>query len=59
VIVTYGCHVVGTAAPVVSAEHKRAGLFTVAEVPGPAMPAGYQRSVSDWFARLDGGGERR
>jgi 8-oxo-dGTP pyrophosphatase MutT (NUDIX family) len=59
VIVTYGCHVISTAAPVVSAEHKRAGLFTPAEVPGLAMPAGYKRSITDWFARLDGGGERR
>jgi 8-oxo-dGTP pyrophosphatase MutT (NUDIX family) len=52
VIVTYGCDVPSTAPPQVSSEHKRAGLFTLAEVPGLAMPAGYKRSIADWFARL-------
>ena len=52
VIVTYGCDVARTAPPTVSREHKRAGLFTLAEVPGLAMPAGYKRSIADWFARL-------
>jgi 8-oxo-dGTP pyrophosphatase MutT (NUDIX family) len=52
VIVTYGCNVASTAPPTVSGEHKRAGLFTLAEVPGLAMPAGYKRSIADWFARL-------
>lgn len=52
VIVTYGCHVAGTAPPAVSSEHKRADLFTPAEVSGLAMPAGYKRSIAGWFARL-------
>jgi len=52
VVVTYGCHVTSTAPPAVSREHKRAGLFALAEVPGLAMPAGYKRSIADWFARL-------
>jgi 8-oxo-dGTP pyrophosphatase MutT (NUDIX family) len=54
VIVTYGCQVVSTGPPTVSHEHKRAGLFGPDEVPGLIMPAGYKRSVADWFARLDG-----
>jgi ADP-ribose pyrophosphatase YjhB (NUDIX family) len=54
VIVTYGCHVETSAAPMVSIEHKRAGLFTRDEVPGLVMPEGYKRSVATWFARLDG-----
>src|ERR1700733_4482496 len=52
VIVTYGCDVASTAPPQISSEHKGAGLFTLAEVPGLAMPAGYKRSIADWFARL-------
>jgi 8-oxo-dGTP pyrophosphatase MutT (NUDIX family) len=54
VIVTYGCHVTSTGPPAVSSEHKRAGLFTLAEVAGLAMPAGYKRSIADWFARRAG-----
>lgn len=54
VIVTYGCPVSSTAAPAVSSEHKRAGLFALAEVPGLAMPAGYKRPIAAWFARLSG-----
>ena len=50
-IVTYGCHVTSAAPPAVSAEHRRAGLFTAAEVPGLRMPDGYKRSVAAWFAR--------
>jgi ADP-ribose pyrophosphatase YjhB (NUDIX family) len=50
VIVTYGCYVASTAAPVVSSEHKRAGLFTADEVPGLVMPDGYKRSIATWFA---------
>ena len=42
VIVTYGCDVASTAPPQVSSEHKGAGLFTLAEVPGLAMPARVQ-----------------
>jgi hypothetical protein len=52
VIVTYGCTVTSTAPPAVSSEHKRAGLFTLAEVPRLAMPAGYKRSIATWFGRL-------
>ncbi len=51
-IVTYGCPVTSAAPPTVSGEHKRAGLFALAEIPGLAMPAGYKHSVTDWFARL-------
>jgi 8-oxo-dGTP pyrophosphatase MutT (NUDIX family) len=54
VIVTYGCQVVSTGPPVVSDEHKRAGLFDPGEVPGLVMPTGYKRSIVAWFARLDG-----
>ena len=53
-IVTYGCHVMSSATPVVSSEHKRAGLFTRAQVPGLSMPDGYKRSIAGWFARADG-----
>jgi 8-oxo-dGTP pyrophosphatase MutT (NUDIX family) len=54
VIVTYGCPVISSGPPAVSAEHRRAGLFTAAQVPGLRMPDGYKRSVADWFARLRG-----
>jgi ADP-ribose pyrophosphatase YjhB (NUDIX family) len=54
VIVTYGCHVASTAAPVVSSEHKHAGLFPADEVPGLVMPDGYKRSIATWFALLPG-----
>ena len=50
-IVTYGCHVLSEGPPVVSHEHKRAGLFTAGQVPGLTMPDGYKRSVATWFAR--------
>jgi 8-oxo-dGTP pyrophosphatase MutT (NUDIX family) len=50
VIVTYGCQVLSTEPPVVSNEHKRVGLFDVAEVPALAMPDGYKRSIAEWFA---------
>jgi 8-oxo-dGTP pyrophosphatase MutT (NUDIX family) len=53
-IVTYGCHVLSAGPPVVSNEHKRAGLFTPGEVPELVMPDGYKRSIAAWFARLDG-----
>jgi 8-oxo-dGTP pyrophosphatase MutT (NUDIX family) len=49
VIVTYGCQVVSTDPPVVSHEHKRAGLFGAREVPGLVMPEGYKRSIAAWF----------
>jgi hypothetical protein len=52
VIVTYGCFVHSTNPPVISHEHKRAGLFTPGQVPELVMPEGYKRSVATWFARL-------
>lgn len=45
VIVTYGCHVHSTDPPVISGEHKGAGLFTPDQIPGLVMPDGYKRSV--------------
>jgi 8-oxo-dGTP pyrophosphatase MutT (NUDIX family) len=54
VIVTYGCPVASAGPPVVSAEHKRAGLFTGQELPALRMPGGYRRSIADWLARLAG-----
>jgi 8-oxo-dGTP pyrophosphatase MutT (NUDIX family) len=49
-IVTYGCHVRSDAPPVVSSEHKRAGLFSPAQVPALNMPAGYKRSIVAWLS---------
>ncbi len=54
VVVTYGCHVLSTNAPVVSGEHKRAGLFGPGEVPHLTMPDGYKRSIAAWYARMNG-----
>jgi hypothetical protein len=51
-IVTYGCHVLSPHPPVVSNEHKRAGLFAAAQVPDLTMPDGYKRSIATWFAHL-------
>ncbi|PZG29451.1 NUDIX hydrolase [Spongiactinospora gelatinilytica] len=51
-IVTYGATVDTDAPPVISHEHKEAGLFTEDEVPGLPMPDGYKRSIATWFARL-------
>lgn len=51
-IVTYGC-MVDTDSPVeVSSEHKEAQLFALDEVDGLPMPAGYRRSIEDWYRRL-------
>jgi len=52
-VVTYGCHTTATDDPVVSHEHKQAGLFTAAEIPGLRMPDGYKTSIATWYARLD------
>jgi 8-oxo-dGTP pyrophosphatase MutT (NUDIX family) len=49
-IITYGCHVLSSGPPVVSQEHKRAGLFVPEAVPGLVMPDGYKRSVTAWLA---------
>ena len=54
-ILTYGCHVLSSVPPVVSSEHKQAGLFTHAQVPGLSMPDGYKRSIATWFARARSG----
>jgi 8-oxo-dGTP pyrophosphatase MutT (NUDIX family) len=55
VVVTYGCWVRDAKAPVVSEEHKRAGLFAAEELPGLVMPAGYKRSIGLWLDRLAAG----
>jgi 8-oxo-dGTP pyrophosphatase MutT (NUDIX family) len=52
VIVTYGCYVASTTPPMISNEHKQAGLFTHGEVPDLNMPDGYKRSIMTWFAHL-------
>lgn len=53
-ILAYGCFPDDGAAadPVVSHEHSAARLFTAAEIPGLTMPAGYKKSIMDWYARL-------
>lgn len=51
-IVTYGCHALTDAPPVVSNEHKEARLFTETEVPGLNMPHGYKSSIATWYGRL-------
>ncbi|MET9022337.1 NUDIX domain-containing protein [Actinopolymorpha sp. NPDC004070] len=56
-ILTYGCHVLDSTAPVRSDEHLDIGLFTVEEAAGLPMPAGYLRSVRAW-RHLDFGGTR-
>lgn len=53
-IVTYGCRVLSAGPPVVSNEHKQAGLFAPGEVPELVMPDGYKRSIVAWFACLNG-----
>jgi 8-oxo-dGTP pyrophosphatase MutT (NUDIX family) len=52
VIVTYGCHVLSTDPPLVSNEHKQAGLFAMSEIADLVMPDGYKRSIAAWSARL-------
>jgi 8-oxo-dGTP pyrophosphatase MutT (NUDIX family) len=48
-IVTYGCTAADASRPpVVSHEHKEAGLFHRHEVPGLVMPQGYKDSISRW-----------
>lgn len=52
-IVTYGCHLdAATGPPVLSAEHSEVRLFAEDEVPGLDMPAGYKKSIANWFGRL-------
>jgi 8-oxo-dGTP pyrophosphatase MutT (NUDIX family) len=52
-IVTYGCHMLSSGPPVVSHEHKRAGLFAPAAIPALKIPDGYKRSIGAWIIRLD------
>jgi 8-oxo-dGTP pyrophosphatase MutT (NUDIX family) len=54
VIVTYGCHVLSAGPPVISHEHKQAGLFASRAVLGLVMPEGYKRSIAAWLAYLSG-----
>ena len=66
-IVTYGCYVQSAGTPVLSHEHRRAGLFAPAAIPALVMPDGYKRSITAWFTHpfrttgpsLDQGGEPR
>jgi 8-oxo-dGTP pyrophosphatase MutT (NUDIX family) len=50
-VLTYGCHTSSTVEPVVSDEHKQAGLFTHAEAAGLPMPDGYKKSIAAWYSR--------
>ncbi len=50
-IVTYGCHTITDAAPVVSNEHKEVGLFTATEAAALRMPDGYKKSIAAWYAQ--------
>ncbi|MEU9074394.1 NUDIX hydrolase [Kitasatospora sp. NPDC048538] len=53
-IVTYGCTATDAdRPPVVSHEHKEAGLFHRHEVPGLVMPQGYKNSVARWYELQD------
>ncbi|MFD8780976.1 NUDIX domain-containing protein [Kitasatospora sp. NPDC059599] len=53
-IVTYGCTATDAdRSPVVSHEHKEAGLFHRDEVPGLVMPQGYKDSVARWYELRD------
>jgi 8-oxo-dGTP pyrophosphatase MutT (NUDIX family) len=49
-IVTYGCHTETDTAPIISNEHKEAGLFAEPEVAALTIPDGYKRSISTWYA---------
>lgn len=60
-ILTYGCRERGDApraVPLVSHEHREAGLFHVDGLGALRMPEGYRRSIRDWW-RVTGAGERR
>ncbi|MFB0630458.1 NUDIX domain-containing protein [Streptomyces sp. AB3(2024)] len=50
-IITYDCTVLTPeAAPIVSDEHSRIGLFAEREVAGLTMPDGYKRSIAAVYA---------
>ncbi|MDA0733785.1 MAG: NUDIX hydrolase [Chloroflexi bacterium] len=51
-IVTYGCYPASATQVTHSNEHRAAGLFSMEEVPALKMPAGYKRSINDWWGRL-------
>jgi 8-oxo-dGTP pyrophosphatase MutT (NUDIX family) len=58
-IATYGCHLSAAtegAAPVLSHEHKEAGLYAASEVDDLPMPVGYKRSIAAWYVHLGGAG---
>jgi 8-oxo-dGTP pyrophosphatase MutT (NUDIX family) len=55
-IITYGCHCESDQPPALSDEHQEVGFFSLAEVAGLTMPAGYKQSIRSWFARLTGTG---
>lgn len=53
-IVTYGCTATDAQRPpVVSHEHKEAGLFHRHQVPGLVMPQGYKDSIDRWYELQD------
>jgi ADP-ribose pyrophosphatase YjhB (NUDIX family) len=51
-IVTYGCHTDAGGEPVVSHEHKEAGLFAEDDIPLLRMPDGYKASIAAWYDHL-------
>lgn len=51
-VVVYGLHVRSECEPQVSHEHKEAGLFSFAEVPGLRMPEPYKVAIAKWYAEL-------
>jgi 8-oxo-dGTP pyrophosphatase MutT (NUDIX family) len=51
-IVTYGCFVDHDLPVQVSHEHRQAALFSRDDIDELDMPAGYRRSIHDWFSRL-------
>jgi 8-oxo-dGTP pyrophosphatase MutT (NUDIX family) len=51
-IVTYACFTNATAPPGISDEHSASRLFVESEIDALPMPAGYKRSIAEWFDRL-------
>jgi 8-oxo-dGTP pyrophosphatase MutT (NUDIX family) len=51
-VLTYGCYTSAAADPVVSREHKQAGLFTHGDAAGLPMPDGYKKSIAAWYNRI-------